>query len=119
MDQQLFESLEWRNIGPHRAGRVVCCAGDPDDRETFYFGSCGGGVWKTTDGGAHWFNVSDGYFNTAQSQLQMNDPDRPPSLHSAEVSADVVEEDFGGLVVGRIRKEPYDLLLFASLSNVG
>ncbi len=65
MDQKLYESLEWRNIGPHRAGRVTCCAGDPYDRQTFYFGSCGGGVWKTTDAGAHWLNITDGYFNTS------------------------------------------------------
>ncbi|MFW6074364.1 MAG: WD40/YVTN/BNR-like repeat-containing protein, partial [Chloroflexota bacterium] len=65
MDQRLFESLDWRNIGPHRAGRVVCAAGDPYDRAVFYFGSCGGGVWKTDDAGSHWFNVTDGYLNTA------------------------------------------------------
>jgi len=32
---------------------------------TFYFGACAGGVWKTTDGGTYWENVSDGYFKTA------------------------------------------------------
>ena len=61
----MFGSLEWRCIGPHRGGRVVAVAGDPVDAMTFYFGACGGGVWKTTDGGTYWENVSDGYFNTA------------------------------------------------------
>jgi photosystem II stability/assembly factor-like uncharacterized protein len=32
---------------------------------TFYFGACAGGVWKTTDGGSYWENVSDGFFQTA------------------------------------------------------
>jgi photosystem II stability/assembly factor-like uncharacterized protein len=32
---------------------------------TFYFGGCGGGVWKTTNAGSHWWNVSDGFFNSA------------------------------------------------------
>jgi len=32
---------------------------------TFYFGACSGGVWKTTDGGITWRNVSDGFFRTA------------------------------------------------------
>jgi photosystem II stability/assembly factor-like uncharacterized protein len=32
---------------------------------TFYFGACAGGVWKTTDGGMYWHNISDGYFKTA------------------------------------------------------
>ena len=55
----------WRLIGPHRGGRVVAVAGDPVHPLTFYFGSTGGGVWKTTDAGLTWRNVSDGYFNSA------------------------------------------------------
>jgi len=65
MDERLFKSLEWRCIGPHRGGCCVAVAGHPSDAGTFYFGSCGGGVWKTTNGGSHWLNVSDGFFNTA------------------------------------------------------
>ena len=57
--------LQWRCIGPFRGGRVVAVAGDPVDPATFYFGACAGGVWKTTDGGVYWENVSDGFFNTA------------------------------------------------------
>jgi photosystem II stability/assembly factor-like uncharacterized protein len=65
MDDRLFRSLEWRNIGPHRGGRCVAVAGHPTDAGTFYFGACGGGVFKTTNGGSHWWNVSDGFFSTA------------------------------------------------------
>ncbi len=65
VDPALFQSLEWRCIGPHRGGRVVAVAGDPVDPMTFYFGACAGGVWKTTDGGTYWECISDGYFNTA------------------------------------------------------
>jgi len=65
MDDRLFKSLEWRCIGPHRGGRCVAVAGHPTDAGTFYFGGCGGGVWKTTNGGSHWLNVSDGFFKTA------------------------------------------------------
>jgi hypothetical protein len=61
----LFTSLEWRGIGPYRGGRVVAVAGDPSHSHTFYFGSTGGGVWKSTDGGLFWENVSDGYFKRA------------------------------------------------------
>jgi photosystem II stability/assembly factor-like uncharacterized protein len=57
-----LEGLEWREIGPWRGGRSAAVAGIPQDRETYYFGATGGGVWKTTDGGAHWNNVSDGFF---------------------------------------------------------
>lgn len=55
----------WRCIGPFRGGRVVAVAGDYRDDNVFYFGACAGGVWKTTDGGTYWQNVSDGFFNTA------------------------------------------------------
>ena len=61
----LLQSLKWRSIGPHRGGRVVAVAGDVSDRSTFYMGACAGGVWKTTDGGVIWRNVSDGFFKTA------------------------------------------------------
>ena len=63
--RDMLDSLEWRCIGPHRGGRVVAVAGNVRDKMTFYFGACAGGVWKTTDGGVFWRNVSDGYFNTA------------------------------------------------------
>ena len=65
MDDRLFGSLEWRCIGPHRGGRCVAVAGHPTEVGTFYFGACAGGVWKTSNGGSHWENVSDGFFNTA------------------------------------------------------
>ena len=64
-DPTLLQSLEWRCIGPYRGGRVVAVAGDPTNSQVFYFGSTGGGVWKTTDGGIIWENVSDGYFKRA------------------------------------------------------
>ena len=58
VDAALFRSLEWRLIGPHRGGRVVAVAGDPVHQQVFYFGSTGGGVWKTSDGGNQWENGS-------------------------------------------------------------
>jgi photosystem II stability/assembly factor-like uncharacterized protein len=65
MNIQQLHGIEWRNIGPHRGGRVVAVAGDPVEPMTFYFGAAAGGVWKTTDGGTYWRNVSDGFFSTA------------------------------------------------------
>lgn len=60
-----FDRLEWRNSGPYRGGRVATVAGDPRERNTFYFGSTGGGVWKTMDGGQYWENTTDGFFKRA------------------------------------------------------
>ena len=65
VDESLFSSMRYRNIGPHRGGRVTTVAGIPDEPFTYYMGATGGGVWKTTDAGTTWFNISDGYFNTA------------------------------------------------------
>ncbi len=56
---------EFRCIGPFRGGRVVAVAGDPRDPNTFYFGGVCGGVWKTTDAGQYWRNISDGYFTAS------------------------------------------------------
>ncbi|TMG37902.1 MAG: glycosyl hydrolase [Chloroflexi bacterium] len=60
-----FDRLEWRCAGPYRGGRVGAVAGDPRERNTFYFGSTGGGVWKTLDGGVYWENTSDRFFKRA------------------------------------------------------
>ncbi|MCX2726974.1 glycosyl hydrolase [Thermomicrobium sp. 4228-Ro] len=62
---RLTGALRFRCIGPHRGGRVVAVAGHPDDPMVFYFGACAGGVWKSEDGGTTWWNVSDGFFQTA------------------------------------------------------
>lgn len=65
IDPTVLNSLEWRLVGPFRGGRVVAVAGDPVHPQVFYFGSTGGGVWKTTDGGILWENVSDSFFKRA------------------------------------------------------
>ncbi|GAC1657840.1 MAG: hypothetical protein NVS4B3_24770 [Gemmatimonadaceae bacterium] len=65
VDPSHFRSLRWRNVGPFRGGRAVAVAGDPEHRLTFYFGAVGGGVWKTTTGGAAWSNITDGHSRIA------------------------------------------------------
>ncbi|MDH5760787.1 MAG: glycosyl hydrolase [Gemmatimonadota bacterium] len=64
VDPSLFQSMSYRNIGPFRGGRVTTVTGVPGETFTFYMGATGGGVWKTTDAGTSWYNISDGYFNT-------------------------------------------------------
>ena len=63
-DSTHFHGLEYRNIGPFRGGRSVAVAGHDDQPLTYYMGATGGGVYKTTDGGNTWLNISDGYFKT-------------------------------------------------------
>jgi hypothetical protein len=64
VDASLFSSMSYRNIGPFRGGRVTAVTGIPGELFTYYMGATGGGVWKTTDAGTTWHNISDGYFNT-------------------------------------------------------
>ena len=59
-----FADLEYRDVGPARGGRVTAVAGIESRPNEFYMGATGGGVWKTTDYGESWKNVSDGFFDT-------------------------------------------------------
>ena len=65
VDPALLGSLAWREIGPYRGGRSAAVEGIRGDRSTYYFGSTGGGVWKTSDAGKSWVTVSDGFFGGA------------------------------------------------------
>ena len=60
VDPSLYSGLEYRMVGPSRGGRVTTVAGHRDHPHTFYMGSVGGGVWKTTDYGNTWTSVTDG-----------------------------------------------------------
>lgn len=64
LDNKILDALEYRNVGPTRGGRVTAVAGDVAHPHTYYFGSSGGGVWKTEDYGISWKNISDGYFDS-------------------------------------------------------
>jgi hypothetical protein len=54
-----YSELDWRLVGPHRAGWATAVAGLPDDPATYYFGGADGGVWKTTDAGSTWQPLFD------------------------------------------------------------
>ncbi len=59
-----FEGLKYRNIGPMRGGRATAVAGVVQDSLVYYMGGTGGGVWKTTNAGNTWENISDKFFKT-------------------------------------------------------
>lgn len=61
-DSLLFSKVKYRSIGPYRGGRSGAVTGDTKNKNSFYFGATGGGVWKTIDGGSNWKNISDKYF---------------------------------------------------------
>ncbi len=76
IDPALFAALKYRPIGPFRGGRSAACCGVPGKPAQFYFGATGGGVWKTTDAGATWDCVSDGFFGGSIGAVEVCAADR-------------------------------------------
>ena len=68
----LREGLNYRNIGPFRGGRSAAVTGVEGQPMLFYMGTTGGGVWKTTNGGSTWHNVSDGYFGGSIGAVEVS-----------------------------------------------
>lgn len=58
-DPTFFSGLRWRLVGPFRAGRVLSATGVPGHPDRFYFGSVGGGVWRTDNAGRTWEPIFD------------------------------------------------------------
>ncbi len=82
-------SLEWRAIGPARGGRVQSVAGVIGDRNTYYMGATGGGVWKTSDAGNSWRNVTDGFLNTGSVGAVAVAPSDPNVVYVGTGEADI------------------------------
>ncbi|MBP9925615.1 MAG: glycosyl hydrolase [Cyclobacteriaceae bacterium] len=61
-DQSLYSGIRWRELGPFRGGRSGTVTGVVGEPNLYYFGAVGGGVWRTTDGGQTWGNITDNYF---------------------------------------------------------
>ena len=79
-DTTITNSISFREIGPWRGGRSTAVAADPVNKQVFYFGSTGGGVWKTTDGGNNWHNISDGFFGGSVGAIAVS-PSDPAILY--------------------------------------
>ncbi|WP_103863843.1 glycosyl hydrolase [Aquimarina sp. I32.4] len=74
-NQELYDALEYRLIGPFRGGRSAAVTGVPGKPNLFYFGATGGGVWKTVDGGRAWQNISDGFFGGSIGAITISKSD--------------------------------------------
>ena len=74
-DANLYDGLTWRSIGPYRGGRSAAVTGVAGKPTLFYMGATGGGVWRTTDGGSTWENISDGYFGGSIGAVAVSESD--------------------------------------------
>jgi photosystem II stability/assembly factor-like uncharacterized protein len=77
LGQSDFSFLQYRHVGPIRGGRVTAVTGIANEPSTFYMGASGGGLWKSTDYGTSWTNMSDGFFKTPSIgaiAVAQNDP---------------------------------------------
>lgn len=87
-----LRGLRWRLVGPFRGGRAVAVVGDQTDRNTFYFGSVNGGVWKTTNGGSSWVNITDGKSNISSVGAITIAPSDPNVIYVGGGEADLRED---------------------------
>lgn len=74
-NEQYYDAITWRNIGPFRGGRSSAVTGVPNKSNLYYFGATGGGVWKTTDAGNSWTNISDGFFGGSVGAVSVSESD--------------------------------------------
>ena len=70
-----YAEVKWRNIGPYRGGRSCAVTGVVGQPNLYYFGSTGGGVWKSVNGGGSWENISDGYFGGSIGSIAVAESD--------------------------------------------
>ena len=68
-------NLNWRSIGPYRGGRASSVTGVSNSDNTYSFGATGGGIWKTTDSGQNWRNISDGFFGGSIGAISASESD--------------------------------------------
>jgi len=74
-DKELYSSVKYRLIGPFRGGRAGTVAGVINNKNLYYMGTAGGGVWKTEDAGNTWIPISDGYFGGSIGAVAVSESD--------------------------------------------
>ena len=70
-----LKAIKWRSIGPYRGGRSATVVGVVNKPNLYYFGSSGGGVWRSTDAGNSWKNISDGFFGGSIGAVAVSSSD--------------------------------------------
>ena len=82
-DQALYAGIRWREVGPFRGGRSSTATGVRGNPNVYYFGTVGGGVWKTTDAGQTWQGITDNYFGGTVGAVAVAESD-PNVIYAGE-----------------------------------
>jgi len=74
-NKELYNSINYRLVGPFRGGRAGTVAGVIGNNNLYYMGTAGGGVWKTEDAGNTWESISDGYYGGSIGAISVSESD--------------------------------------------
>ena len=87
-DPALFSGMRWRLVGPFRGGRTLTAAGVPGERDHFYFGAVGGGIWESENAGRTWNPIFDSQSIASIGALAVA-PSNPKVLYAGSGEADM------------------------------
>ncbi len=88
IDSLALKNLRYRMVGPFRGGRSTAATGFVGEPDRWIMGTTGGGVWESDDNGAHWTNISDGYFGGSIGAVSVARSD-PNVIYVGEGSMDI------------------------------
>ena len=93
---------QWTLLGPSfvsaaspTSGRVTALAVDPRNANVIYAGGAEGGIWKTTDGGAHWTPLTDQQPSLATGSIAL-DPSNPDIVYVGTGEATGYSDGYSG-----------------------
>lgn len=116
----VFQSIQFRSIGPGVAGgRVAAVVGIPGNPNIYYIGAAGGGVWKTTDGGYHWNAIFNHEATSSISDVVL-DPSNPSIVWVATGEANIRNDvlDGAGLYRSPDGGKTWQLMGFKGAGNI-
>jgi len=93
--QKAYSDLQWRQVGPYRAGWGTVAEGIPDKPNTYYFGGAGGGIWKTTDAGRTWQPLMQHQNSSAIGALAIA-PSNPKTIYVGTGQVTYRYDNLGG-----------------------
>lgn len=99
----LLAAGAWTAIGP-QGGPVDSLAIDPTNTQVLYAGAYGGGVWKTSDGGASWTRLDGVPAQQSVSAVAL-DPKNPKVVVAGTYDAGIWRSADGGATWKQVHKK--------------